>query len=117
LLRRAGEVLNSLIEKPSHAARIGGDEFAVLLPETDEVAGEAMIQTIQDLVAINNTFYPDLTLSLSMGCATAHSGERMEAVVKRADLAMLDAKRLHYMEMQHDRRRQVAGAPSIAVAS
>ncbi len=73
LLRRAGEVLNSLIEKPSHAARIGGDEFAILLPETDEVAGEAMIQAIQDLVAINNTFYPDLTLSLSMGSATAHA--------------------------------------------
>jgi diguanylate cyclase (GGDEF)-like protein len=117
LLRRAGEVLNSLIEKPSHAARIGGDEFAILLPETDEVAGEAMIQTIHDLVAINNTFYPDLTLSLSMGSATAHPGERMENAVKRADLAMLDAKRLHYVEQQHDRRRQVQGAPQIAVAS
>jgi diguanylate cyclase (GGDEF)-like protein len=117
LLRRAGEVLNSLIEKPSHAARIGGDEFAILLPETDEIAGEAMIQTIHDLIAINNTFYPDQTLSLSMGFATGYSGERMEAVVKRADLAMLDAKRLHYLGLQHDRRRSLPGAPSIAVAS
>ncbi len=33
LLRRAGEVLNSAIEKPAHAARIGGDEFR------DPVAG------------------------------------------------------------------------------
>jgi hypothetical protein len=41
----------------------------------------------------------------------------MEHVVKRADLAMLAAKRAHYVDMQHDRRRQVAGAPSIAVAS
>jgi diguanylate cyclase (GGDEF)-like protein len=105
LLRRAGEVLNSVIEKPAHACRIGGDEFAILLPEIDEVAGEAMIQTIQDLIAINNTFYPDLSLSLSMGLATAHQGERMEAVVKRADLAMLDAKRQHYFESENDRRR------------
>ena len=32
LLRRAGEVLNALIERPNYAARIGGDEFAVLCP-------------------------------------------------------------------------------------
>jgi PleD family two-component response regulator len=71
----------------------------------DEVAGEAMIQTIQDLVAINNSFYPDSVLSLSMGLATAQHGERMEAAVKRADLAMLDSKRQHYFETDQDRRR------------
>ncbi len=105
LLRRAGEVLNSVVEKPAYACRVGGDEFAILLPETDEVAGEALIQTIQDLIAINNTFYPDMTLSLSMGVATAGHGERLEFVVKRADLAMLEAKRQHYFETEHDRRR------------
>ena len=76
-----------------------------------------MIKAILDHVAINNTFYPDLTLSLSMGAATAEPGERLEAVVKRADLAMLDSKRQHYMEMQHDRRKHMAGAPSISVAT
>ena len=105
LLRRAGEVLNSAIELPAHSARIGGDEFAILMPETDEVASAAMIQSIIDLVAINNSFYPDLTLSLSIGAATASPGERLEAVVKRADLAMLDNKRQHYTDVHHDRRR------------
>jgi diguanylate cyclase (GGDEF)-like protein len=105
LLRRAGEVLNSVIEKPAHACRIGGDEFAILLPEMDEVAGEALVQTIQDLVAINNSFYPDSALSLSMGVATARHGERMESAVKRADLAMLETKRQHYFETDNDRRR------------
>jgi diguanylate cyclase (GGDEF)-like protein len=110
LLRRAGEVLNSLVEKPAHAARIGGDEFAILLPETDEIAAETIVKAVQDLVAINNTFYPELRLSLSMGLATAKPGERMEQVVKRADLAMLHAKRQHYLEVQHDRRRSIAVA-------
>ena len=105
LLRRAGEVLNSVVEKPAYACRVGGDEFAILLPETDEAAAEMLLQSIQDLIAINNTFYPDLTLSLSMGTATARHGERMEFVVKRADFAMLAAKRQHYFETEHDRRR------------
>lgn len=105
LLRRAGEVLNSVVESPAHACRIGGDEFAILLPETDEAAGETMVKAIQDLIAINNTFYPDAALSLSTGVATARHGERMEATVKRADLAMLESKRQHYFETDRDRRR------------
>ena len=48
LLRRAGEVLNALIEKPPYAARIGGDEFAVLLPGIDEHGGAAMMEAIAE---------------------------------------------------------------------
>jgi len=105
LLRRAGEVFNSLVDKPNTAARIGGDEFAVLLPGVDATSGEAVLESLNDLVEINNQFYQDLTLSLSTGIATSRPGERLEAVVKRADLLMLDAKREHYSDTLHDRRR------------
>jgi len=117
LLRRAGEVLNSAVEKPGYAARIGGDEFAILLPETDEASAEAMMQSINDLVAVNNSFHTDLLLSLSMGAATAGPGERMESVVKRADLAMLDTKRQHYTDLQHDRRRNIDVAGTTSASS
>ncbi len=96
LLRRAGEVLNEAVEKPSYAARIGGDEFALLLPATDEREGAAMMERIEKLVEINNQFYSGLTLSFSMGAATSLPGERLEAVVKRADLLMYEAKRALY---------------------
>jgi len=109
LLRRAGEVLNSLVDKPARAARIGGDEFAVIMPSVEYAEGEAMMKVILDLVAINNEFYTDLTLSLSMGIATSQPGERLEAVVKRADLDMLAAKREHY-RAEDDRRRVVAAS-------
>jgi diguanylate cyclase (GGDEF)-like protein len=108
LLRRAGEVLNSIVEKPARAARIGGDEFAVILPSVERPEGEAMMKVILDLVAINNEFYTDLPLSLSMGLATSQPGERLEAVVKRADLEMLAAKREHYERTDTERRRLAA---------
>jgi diguanylate cyclase (GGDEF)-like protein len=96
LLRRAGEVLAKALETPFHAARIGGDEFAILLPGTDERGGAAMIDTIRQLVDLNNQFYPGAALSFSMGAATCQRGERLEAVVQRADLQMYDEKRAHY---------------------
>jgi GGDEF domain-containing protein len=40
LLRRVGEVLGQAVEAPSTAARIGGDEFAVLIPGGDQAAAE-----------------------------------------------------------------------------
>lgn len=112
LLRRAGEVFNSLVDKPNTAARIGGDEFAVLLPGTDAAGGEAMLESLHDLIDINNQFYQDQPLSLSIGIATSRPGERLEAVVKRADLLMLDAKRQHYADTLHDRRRTDSPAPA-----
>jgi diguanylate cyclase (GGDEF)-like protein len=96
LLRRAGEVLNALVEKPQYAARIGGDEFAVLLPGMDANGGQAMMDAIARLAEVNNQFYPGSALSFAMGAATSQPHERLETVVKRADLAMFEQKRAHY---------------------
>jgi diguanylate cyclase (GGDEF)-like protein len=96
LLRRAGEVLAKAMETPFHAARIGGDEFAILLPDTDERGGASMIDAIHQLVEMNNQFYPGSPLSFSMGAATCQRGDRLEAGVQRADLLMYEQKRAHY---------------------
>jgi len=96
LLRRAGEVLAKAMEPPFQAARIGGDEFAILMPGTDERGGAAMIDAVGKLVEMNNQFYPGSPLSFSMGMATCQRGDRLEAGVQRADLQMYDEKRSHY---------------------
>ena len=104
LLRRAGEVFGSLVEKPASVARIGGDEFAVLLPGTDAAGGEAVLASLEQLIELNNQYHPDLELSLSTGIATSRPGDRLEQVVKRADMKMLHAKRLYYLQANRDRR-------------
>jgi diguanylate cyclase (GGDEF)-like protein len=108
LLRRAGEVFGSLVEKPASVARIGGDEFAVLLPGTDAAGGEAVLASLAGLIELNNQYYPDRELSLSTGIATSRPGERLEQLVKRADMLMLQAKRHYYVEGNHDRREHGA---------
>lgn len=96
LLRRMGEVLSSVVSQPNHAARIGGDEFAVLMPGADEVAAASMVETINELLKINNQFYSSAPLTVAVGVATSQSGETMEAMVKRADLGMYENKKTHY---------------------
>ena len=96
LLRRAGEILAKLVEQPRRAARIGGDEFAILMPGRDQRDGEEMIDNIARLTALNNQFYSGSELSFAMGAATGRPGERLEAVVRQADAAMYAAKRAWY---------------------
>ncbi|RYB03686.1 diguanylate cyclase [Lichenibacterium ramalinae] len=104
LLRRAAEVISSAIAKPCHAARIGGDEFAVILPGLDTEAAAQVVVDIEDLQAMNNQFYPGIALRLSMGHATSQAGERLEETARRADAAMYDAKRRRYAQEEQDRR-------------
>jgi diguanylate cyclase (GGDEF)-like protein len=104
LLRRAGEVLGKVADKPACAARIGGDEFVLLLPGADEAAGRAMIERVQALLELNNQFYSGVPLGLAMGCATARKGERLEATMSLADDRMYAAKRAFYAGAGHDRR-------------
>jgi diguanylate cyclase (GGDEF)-like protein len=93
VLRRAGEILMAAVERPAKAARIGGDEFAILLPGADERAGQAMVENILRLTDLNNQYYGRTAVSFSMGAATALPGEPLEDVAKRADAQMYAHKR------------------------
>ncbi|MCE7030689.1 sensor domain-containing diguanylate cyclase [Jiella avicenniae] len=102
LLRRAGEVLREAVQKPHCAARIGGDEFVILLPASGEADGLQMVADIEELVEVNNQFYTGAVLSFSLGVATAMQTERLEDTVKRADKRMYEEKRRHYAEAGGD---------------
>ncbi|CAM2151591.1 diguanylate cyclase domain-containing protein [Paraburkholderia tropica] len=96
LLRRAGEVLAKAIQKPYHAARIGGDEFAVLMPGADARDAEIVADSITKLVELNNQFYGGPRLSFSLGWASCGEGESVEGMLREADAAMYEAKRQRY---------------------
>lgn len=109
LLRRAGEVLGKAVEKPGHVARVGGDEFAVLLPGTDEGAACAVVADIEKLAELNNQFYVGLPLSFALGRATSGPGERLDTTVKRADLRMYEAKRAYYAALDGGQAGRAGG--------
>ncbi len=104
LLRRMGEVLAKAVDASTCAARIGGDEFTVLLPGTDERGALAVQERISSLVDISNQFYPGQHLSLAMGTATCASGDQVESTLHRADKAMYVEKQHYYQQQPRERR-------------
>lgn len=105
MLRRVGEVLGKAVDPPACAARIGGDEFSLLLPGVDERGAQAAVDRIQSLLDLNNQFYPGSVLSLSIGVAIAASGDQIEGAVNRADEAMYAEKTQYYADNGLQRRR------------
>ncbi|KAF1046088.1 sensor domain-containing diguanylate cyclase [Xylophilus sp.] len=104
MLRRVGEVLGKAVDAPACAARVGGDEFAILLPGTDERGAQAMRERIESLLELNNQFYTGATLSLAIGIAVCPAGSPLEAALQRADEAMYGEKLRHYRESGRHRR-------------
>ncbi len=62
------------------------------MPGADARAASAMADTIRELLKINNQFYSDAPISMSLGFATSEPGETMESVVRRADALMFEEK-------------------------
>ena len=107
LLRRVGQVLDKLADKPMTASRIGGDEFALLLPGADERRGQQVIEQLRELLALNNQFHGGEPLTVSIGAATGSEGERLEGAIHRADQRMYADKREYYATLGNDRRNTV----------
>jgi diguanylate cyclase (GGDEF)-like protein len=105
LIRRAAEVLKASCENGYVAARIGGDEFVIIMPEADALAAAEMQERVQTLVSMNNKYYRGPTLSISTGAATSNPGLSLEKVISLADDAMYDSKSEYYRQAPHDRRR------------
>ena len=106
MLRRAGEVLASAAQgKTFCAARIGGDEFTVLLPGSDERVAVNLQERIESMVELNNQFYPGQKLSMAIGRSVAASAVEVERALHEADQAMFEAKRAYYDHHKIDRRK------------
>jgi len=78
--------------QPEHVlARIGGEEFVVLLPAADETAAWHHAERIRK--AIERCNQHQVKTTISAGVAGALPEDALDATLTRADAAMLEAKR------------------------
>ena len=89
-LRRVAEALLGSCRGIDTAARFGGDEFALVLPETGDAAAWHVARRIADRVARDGEQPP---LSVSVGVAVhPRDGATLEALLNAADRSLYDSK-------------------------
>jgi diguanylate cyclase (GGDEF)-like protein/PAS domain S-box-containing protein len=94
LIRVAGEV-NALVRRNEIVSRIGGDEFAVLLPDATEAEAAKLAERIIRAVAQIPFRFENQNLRLTTSLGIAHypqHGASVEELVSHADAAMYQAK-------------------------
>lgn len=95
LLKHVAKVLMSAFRAEDVVARIGGDEFAILLPATDAPAADVSLQRVRDVIRENNGGEIGMPIRISMGVSTADKAERLTVALKEADANMYREKRRH----------------------
>lgn len=93
VLRRVSAIIQQNIRNVDFLGRWGGEEFLIILPNTDKDFTIAMAERIRVAIA-DASFEPDqpLTVTASFGVCTQLPDEDFATAFKRADVALYRAK-------------------------
>ncbi len=92
LLRNAANVLKNAFRQEDVVARIGGDEFGVLIPAADVETAEKSVDRIRKSLEAHNASPGNILVRLSLGYATAMNGDDLPEAYRQADSMMYQEK-------------------------
>lgn len=98
LLLNVGQILKKSFHDGEDVVRMGGDEFAVVIPRCETTVIEKACRRIQDNIKKYNELYVDLPISISIGWSMGNLSDdgNMVEIVKEADLRMYDDKKVNH---------------------
>jgi diguanylate cyclase (GGDEF)-like protein len=91
-LRQVAGTLEGAVRTIDTCFRWGGDEFAVVLPETDHRGAERVCQRIRGAVAATCARPDGTPMTLACGSAEFSPGMTADDLIDRADMALISVK-------------------------
>ena len=92
LLKETAQLLKKAFRTSDIIARIGGDEFAILLPGADAQAAKNALERIVAIINHHNLENPDFPISISIGVATGNQRSSLTRLLQEADRLMYEEK-------------------------
>jgi len=94
VLKRVAKILQRHTREVDITARLGGEEFLILLPQTDRKGGRNLAERIRKSVKKEEILTPTqiVKVTVSCGVATFKEGDNTDTLLKRADQALYRAK-------------------------
>lgn len=93
-LQRIAAILSSVINENAYAARINGDEFALILPGYDVYSAKCLADNIAEQIANMNTSETAGSLTVSIGiCAAPYMASSSRELYRNADTTVYTVKR------------------------
>lgn len=94
VLKAVAKILRSGVREVDHAARWGGEEFLLLLPETASPGAELVANRLREMIAELRVPGKDgpLNVTMTFGISSLHLNEPIDQAIARADKALYQGK-------------------------
>lgn len=88
------DILRNIAEQRSLIGRLGGEEFAILIPGANLMTGRLYAETARSAMASQQKPFigPDHAMTASFGVAALRPGDSLSDLLRRADVALYQAK-------------------------
>jgi len=92
-LRQVAHCVRKTLREQDVAGRLGGDEFSLVLPDTQANDAVNLAERIVGLLGQRQTQTRQTRVSLSFGIVQMNPNESVDEALRRADQALYEAKR------------------------
>ncbi len=96
MLKALAAAISGQLRQTDLLGRLGGEEFGILLPETDvqglQLMGERLLQAVRDCQVQHDGLTLRVTVSIGATLSQEHGSDELELLLKQADDALYQAK-------------------------